>query len=238
MYNVQVEWGRDGLAAQLSGSDVIVIVDVLSFSTCVDVAVGRGAAVLPFGSPGAEAEAFARTVGAECATARGQGHLSLSPATLADLESGQKVVLPSPNGAALSRQTGQVRTLTACLRNAAAVARAAERAGPRITVVAAGERWPSGALRPALEDWIGAGAVVAALDGVRSPEAAAAQHAFEAVASRLDSALLECVSGQELIARGYEGDVAWAAALNVSACVPLLGDGAFMNAARGGERDA
>jgi hypothetical protein len=35
----------------------------------------------------------------------------------------------------------------------------------------------------------------------------------------------------------YEGDVAWAAALNVSACVPLLGDGAFMNAARGGERD-
>jgi 2-phosphosulfolactate phosphatase len=157
MYNVQVEWGRDGLAAQLSGSDVIVIVDVLSFSTCVDVAVGRGAAVLPFGSPGAEAEAFARTVGAECATARGQGHLSLSPATLAHLESGQKVVLPSPNGAALSRQTGQVRTLTACLRNAAAVARAAERAGPRITVVAAGERWPSGALRPALEDWIGAG---------------------------------------------------------------------------------
>jgi 2-phosphosulfolactate phosphatase len=227
VYDVHVEWGRDGLATRWSESDVVVIVDVLSFSTCVDVAVGRGAAVFPFEAPGDEARVFARTIGAECAGPRGQGRFSLSPGTLAAIAARQKVVLPSPNGAALSLRTGRAVTLTACLRNATAVARTARRLGRRITIVAAGERWPSGALRPALEDWVGAGAVVTALEGVPSPAAAAARDAFAAAAPRLSSTLLECASGRELAVRGYQGDVEWAAALNVSECAPLLRAGAF-----------
>ncbi len=228
--DVRVEWGADGLAATLADSDVVVIVDVLSFSTCVDVALGRGASVFPCAGPGEDARAFARTIGAECAGPRGTTRFSLSPESAATAEPGQRIVLPSPNGGALSLRTGQRVTLTACLRNAAAVARTAKQLGRGITIIAAGERWPSGTLRPALEDWLGAGAVVAALDGVVSPEAASARAAFEAVAPRLQPVLMACTSGRELVALGYPGDVEWAAALNVGDCVPVLRDGAFVPA--------
>jgi 2-phosphosulfolactate phosphatase len=225
--DVRVEWGSDGLSALLPMTDVVVIVDVLSFSTCVDVALSRGAAVLPFPEGGDAAAAFATRAGAACAGPRGQGRFSLSPTTFTSVEPGARVVLPSMNGGALAREAGAVPALTACLRNAPAVARAAQRLGGRITVIAAGERWPSGRLRPALEDWLGAGAVVQALAGRRSREADAASHAFEAAAARVRDVLAGCASGRQLIEAGFQQDVLIAADYDVSACAPVLRDGAF-----------
>jgi 2-phosphosulfolactate phosphatase len=136
--DVRAEWGSDGLSALLPASDVVVIVDVLSFSTCVDVAVSRGAAVIPFASRGEVAAAFAAGAGAACAGPRGQARFSLSPASFMSVEPGTRVVLPSPNGGALAAETAGVPTFTACLRNAPAVARAAARLGRRIALIEAG----------------------------------------------------------------------------------------------------
>jgi len=206
-------------------------VDVLSFATCVEIAVSRDAVVLPFGWRDARASAFAERMGAALAGPRDSGGLSLSPDSMRGLAPGARVVLPSPNGATLSLAASPGRVLAGCLRNATAVARAAA-AGARILVLPAGEQWPDGSLRPCLEDWLGAGAILAALAERLSPaalsvEADAARAAAVAARGALSRALRDCASGRELIERGYEADVELAAALDVSEAVPVLRDGAY-----------
>jgi 2-phosphosulfolactate phosphatase len=97
----------------------------------------------------------------------------------------------------------------------------------KVAVIAAGERWPDGTLRPAWEDLVGAGAVIAALPGTRSPEAQLAADAFEA--ARLDGQLLACMSGRELDELGFRADVALAADLDASPHAPELVDDAYVS---------
>jgi 2-phosphosulfolactate phosphatase len=224
---VDCEFGPGALAARSGRFDVIVVVDVLSFSTCVEIAVSREATVFPFPSKRDGAAAFALETGAELAGPREEAGLSLSPRSFLQIPEGARVVLPSPNGAALSIAARARWVLTGCLRNAGAVARAANEAGGRVLVVPAGERWPNGSLRPCLEDWWGAGAIVEALAGERSPEAEAAASAFRAVVDGPLTALRGSISGRELIARGYEEDVRLAAELNVGEAVPVFRNGAY-----------
>jgi 2-phosphosulfolactate phosphatase len=221
-----------GIAALDPSSDVIVIVDVLSFSTCVDIAVGRGASVLPYPWRDASADRFAAEQLAILAQPRrsATAGFSLSPASLRSIPASTRLVLPSPNGATLSRATGTTPTIAGCLRNARAVARLARASGGRVSVIAAGERWPDGSLRPAIEDWLGAGAIIAHLGGARSPEAELACRAFQAAEHQLPWYLGQCGSGRELIERGYADDVALAAEVDVSDCAPLLHQGAYTRA--------
>ena len=124
----------------------------------------------------------------------------------------------------------------ASLRNRTAVARwLAPRVvgGATVALVPAGERWPDGSLRPALEDLWGAGAVLAALDlhGVRmSPEAEHAAASYASVAGDLTRHLESCASGRELAAVGYAADVAAAADIDADAVVPVLTDDGFVAA--------
>ena len=102
--------------------------------------------------------------------------------------------------------------------------------GETVTVIAAGERWEGadGTLRPAVEDLIGAGAILAAWGpGAPSPEAVAAIAAFAAVARDPRRYLDACSSGRELRELGFAEDVAIAARLDASEAVPLLTAGAF-----------
>jgi 2-phosphosulfolactate phosphatase len=138
------------------------------------------------------------------------------------------LVLPSLNGATLSFGTGATPTLTSCFRNSRAVAAAAQQYGRRIAVIPAGERWRDGSLRPAFEDWVGAGAILSQLPGVLSPEAQAAIAAYDHAGPDLAFLLTRCSSGKELIERGFEHDVVLASALDVSACVPTLVRGAYV----------
>ena len=229
-FDVRCEWGENGVRRLAPGADVAVIVDVLSFSTCVEIANSRGAIIFPYRWKDESATAFAASVNAELAgVRRASDGYSLSPASLINIPAGTRLALPSPNGSALSLATGMTPTLTACLRNYRAVATVAAKYGQRVAVIPAGERWDDGSLRPAFEDWVGAGAIISHLNGSLAPEARAALSAFLNVKSDLGHIFKECGSGLELIERGFEKDVEIASELGISECAPTLVDGAYIN---------
>lgn len=228
-FEIRCEWGRHGLEEIAPISEIVVVVDVLSFSTAVDIATSRGAIVFPYPFKNDSAAAYADSVGANLASGKRGGGFSLSPDSLRSIPEGHKLVLPSPNGSALCFSAQCPYVLTPCLRNARAAAEAARRIGATIAVIPAGETWDDGSLRPSLEDLIGAGSVIAGLPGRRSPEAELAVAAFERFAHDLPAALRSCASGKELIERGFAADVDLAAELNVSGNVPVLKDGAFVS---------
>jgi 2-phosphosulfolactate phosphatase len=226
--DIRFEWGERGAALLAPISDVVIVVDVLSFTTCVEIATAQGAMVYPYRWKDATAEQFANTITAQVADRQNPNGYSLSPASLVAVPADTRLVLPSPNGSAISLLTGSTPTLAGCLRNARAVAAVAARMGRTVAVIAAGERWEDGSLRPCLEDLVGAGAIIRGLPGVRSPEAAAAVAAYDCCSVSLVVHLMRCGSGREKIARGEAQDVELAAATDVSACVPILTDGAFI----------
>lgn len=181
-FRYRLEWGQAGIRALAPVVGLIVVVDVLSFSTAASLAVEQDARVVPDGS--------------SCAVAAA--------------ETGAMVV-------------------AGCLRNASAVGRLVAAHGGASAVIAAGERWPDGSLRPALEDLLGAGAILAMVDPAGlSPEASAAVAAFRAVRTTLEEAVRECASGRELIVRGFAADVELAVELDATDRVPVMVDGAFV----------
>lgn len=227
------DWGLDGLDALAADSAVVIVVDVLRFTSAVCCALESGAVVLPYRWNDTTAATYAAEQSAILAGRRELGEPSLSPTDLLTLEAGTRLVLPSPNGSALAfhaRELGVAHVLAGCIRNAAATALAARQlAGDgAISVIAAGERWGSadGPLRPAVEDQLGAGAILAALDPSASvsnprcsPEAAAARAAFVAARPLIYDTLRNTASGRELVERGWDDDVATCSAHDVSPTV-------------------
>jgi 2-phosphosulfolactate phosphatase len=252
-FAVRMEWGLRGAEVISEQADFAVVIDVLSFTTTVSVALDQGAEVYPYPWRDESAAAFARQHKAVLAVGRSEaaadaareGHhpaVSLSPASVRAAPGLDRIVLPSPNGSALAAAVARSDTLvlTACLRNRAAVAawlasqRAPSDRPPVIAVIAAGERWPDGTLRPAVEDLWGAGALISALAGLGvtglSPEANAAAAAWLAIETTLGTALAACSSGAELADASFDADVDIAAELDASGCVPLLTRGRFAGA--------
>lgn len=230
-FDIRCEWGEQGVARLATISDAIIIVDVMSFSTCVSVATSRGATVYPYRWKNESRIPFAQSVGAELAGARGKSRYSLSPASLLQIPPDARLVLPSPNGSTLTLSTGQTPTFAGCLRNSKAVALAAAHCGRKVAIVPAGERWKEdNSLRPSFEDLVGAGAIISHLTGSLSPEARLARDAFCGVESDLLARLKECSSGKELIDMGFEDDIFLIAQMDVDDCAPVLKDGAYRKA--------
>lgn len=229
-YRVQFEWGIGGIEALGASADVLIIVDVLSFSTAVSVAVDRGASIIPYRFDYASAEVYAREQAAFLAVHRRDATpehpYSLSPVSLKRLEPGSRVVLPSPNGATCcvrAFELGVNHVLIGSLRNAEVTAKAATVLGKRIAVIAAGETWGDGTLRPAVEDYLGAGAIISSIgSGCLSSEAAMAAWSFEAAGNRAQDVISKSVSGLELLERSYGQDVEAAVELNAGTAAAVL----------------
>jgi 2-phosphosulfolactate phosphatase len=154
-HRLRCDWGPAGAEAITGGADVVAVVDVLSFTTTLDVAVERGIAVYPYPWKDASAAAFARRHDAVLAVGRSEsaaaGRISLSPVSIRAATGVRRLVLPSPNGSALADRLGRrgATVIGVCLRNAPAAAdwtrrRLAHRPGAVVAVVAAGERWTDG----------------------------------------------------------------------------------------------
>ncbi|MBK1786376.1 2-phosphosulfolactate phosphatase [Prauserella cavernicola] len=213
-HDVRLEWGAEGVAALAPGCAVLVVVDVLSFSTRVDLALARGERIRPV------------------------RWLSPEPAC------GDAMPLSSPNGATLSMAASDtgLEVLAACLRNARAVARRAVAlaAGKPVGVVPCGERWgvvlgpepgSTGPLRPCVEDHLGAGAMVAALlelgAGSPSPEATLAELTWRSAGAEVAALVTGSASGRELVEHGRAEFVAHAVAADASTVAPRLVNGVY-----------
>lgn len=233
------DWGPVGAQRLAVDAAALVVVDVLSFTTSVTVAVEAGSQVFPYAWRDESASEFADQVGARLAVGRRMATpewpWSLSPAALRRAPSVPRLILPSPNGSSIAAAAGALPVVAGCLRNATAVGHWLAEHGygtPErpVAVIASGERWPDGSLRPALEDLLGAGGILATLrrlcGAVLSPEAAAAAACFEATPDVI-TAVATSASGRELTDGGFADDVGIATELNACATVPVLTGGAF-----------
>lgn len=242
-YNIRFDWGRTGADVITPGADISVVVDVLSFTTSLSIAIDAGINVFPYDRYDTSADQYAKEKNATLAVRRGAhaaGSVSLSPDTIRSAHGMTRLVLPSPNGSTIARalNASASHCLGASLRNAHAVASwIAQNFSPGtvVSVIAAGERWPDGSLRPAAEDLWGAGAVIAHLldecpNWTPSPEAELAALAWRGVADRISTVLHQSASGRELIALGYAVDVEIAAEVDKSQSVPLLIGDRFQHA--------
>ncbi len=248
--DIHVEWGQPGAVLAATRGDLVVVVDVLSFSTAVVEVAARGGVPLCFAPDDIEAaggrEALATSLDAAVLTKKRRvepGQYSLSPASLQSMPVGQRLVMTSLNGgrcvgAAADAPWIGIGTLT----NRSAVAKRIatlleEGRARRCTVVPCAEVWggPFMAtqvgdlnlagglqLRPSYEDLLGAGAIVSALGDTyrRSAEAQMAEAIFAADADQLAQRLRQSVSGRELIARGFEDDVTIASQVDAHSVVP------------------
>jgi 2-phosphosulfolactate phosphatase len=223
-FDLRFDWGTPGVARLAPYCRTFVIVDVLRFSTAVETGLTHGLVVEPEHWPMPRS---ATPRDAYVADGSAPGGPSLSPGSLLLLPKGARVVLPSLNGAncALAAADTGATVIAGSLRNASAVAKYVAEAGAPVGVIAAGDLASDGTMRPAVEDILGAAAILRLLPGSRSPEAAIAEAAFTADPLEL---VRESASARQLASVGHDEDAEWAGQLDVSTCVPVLDGDIFV----------
>jgi 2-phosphosulfolactate phosphatase len=229
-FDCRLQWGPEGVKRAAAAGHIVIIVDTLVFSTSMATILARGSVVRPVGSV-AEAHAVAHRTGAIELLGRGSPTpegWSHSPVSLTTVPAGRRMVYFSANGSlCCAAAAAAPAVLVGALINATAVATVAQalqvQLGRPITVVGCGERWiEEGTLRPALEDELGAGAILAAISGTKSAEASAAETLYRALGDRVPEMVWDSASGRELRARGFDGDVVHGGSIDLYAVVPVL----------------
>ncbi|MED1205311.1 2-phosphosulfolactate phosphatase [Heyndrickxia acidicola] len=242
-YACRVEWGKRGAREAAERGDIMIIVDVLSFSSTVVSALRYGAVLYPY-PPDLNGKEYAEKLGAEYILGRAEaakvGKPTLSPVSFRSEHANKRYVLSSLNGAFCTWIASEVPALfIGSLLNASSAAAAANRfqaqTKANITVVPCGEQWSNrkeeeDALRPSIEDYLGAGAIVSMLDGEKSPEAEVCMGAFQSARQKIKELIWESGSGRELRAKGFGEDVIHCSRLNVYQTVPILNKDHFVEA--------
>ena len=195
-YQVRLDWGLAGLE-RLAEADVVVIVDVLHFSSTLADAVAAGDDV-------------------DLSEAATWSSDSVAPAI------------------AVTAAAGGATVLVGSIRNATAVARAVQtiqetrQARTSVALIATGERDGSNDVRFAVEDQLGAGAIVSALTDLgidhTAPDAAVAAEGFRALRRALGHLVSASGSGRDA---ADAPSVAGASRLDAVSAVPVLRDRVF-----------
>lgn len=241
-YQCKLEWGKRGARAAANRGDIVIIVDVLSFSSTVVSAVNYGAVILPY-PPHLDGNNYANQMEAEFILGRTEaskaGKPTLSPVTFSSEHANKRYVLSSTNGSYCTWLASQVpAVIIGSLLNATAVAKVAseisEKEKSNISVIACGERWGDTneheeSLRFAIEDYLGAGAILSDLMGDKSPEANVGERAFQSSIETLKELVWDCGSGRELRHRGFAKDVKYCSQLNTFQAVPILDGPQFID---------
>lgn len=238
---VRFDWGPTGADALATDNGCLVVIDVLSFTTSVSIAVSKGTEVFPYRWKDETAAVYAEEKNAVLAIDRDKANethpWSLSPAALKGAVAVERLVLPSPNGSTVAFGA-KTFAVAGCFRNGEYVADHLHKAGygtpdRPISVIASGERWETdGSLRPCIEDFLCAGQIISVLSQrgcTLSAEARVAHDAFKG-ASNIPDILRDCASGRELIHDGYAQDVELAAQFNQDNVVPALTNQRFSKA--------
>jgi 2-phosphosulfolactate phosphatase len=201
----------------------VVIFDVLRATTTIAAALAAGVEeIRVFGSTAAAAAAAAGHAGERvlcgeenCLPPAGFD-LGNSPGDFRRERHGGRVVyMSTTNGTRAILAAREARTILAgALVNASAVARAVADLGDDVTLLCAGTGG-----QVAMEDLIGAGAVIAALRHPKSLRAGSdtvpiARRLFEATRGDLRAALTESLGGRNVIAAGLLADIDFAARLD------------------------
>lgn len=203
---VLLAWGDAGARKLATVSDVVVLVDVLRFTTAVSMLCARGCAV---------------EVGADAS-----GDL-LCPTRIDEIAASSQVVVGSVNGSAIASTLDDVEVpvVAASLVNARAVADYL-RDFDVVALVPCGEMTDNGLRRASYEDALGAGAVASYLPHGGNPAVDGVRNAFHG-ATNLPEVLLHTMSGRELVERGHADDVERAGALDSVPVVPVLSHRVF-----------
>lgn len=244
-YRCRLHWGRHGAHRAADRGDILVVVDVLSFTSSVATAIAYDGQIIPCPDTASALE-IAHQKNAIAAVSRRDavenGGFSLSPISYIEMKARKRVAVKSLNGAVCSALAYQLPfVFAASLLNANAVAESISclltNTEYNVTVLACGERWEvpdgDGDLRFAIEDYLGAGAVLTGILNTigrenTSPEAIVCAGAFTASKPDITRILWECESGQELRQRGFDEDVRHASQLDMYSAVPILRDGVFV----------
>jgi len=201
------------------GSGLCIMVDLLRASATITAALDQFREVIPVADI-EEAVKYSRK-GYPVAGERGgetlPGFIANSPIEVKNY-SGDALVLTTSNGTRILESV-KSHALVGCLNNLDAVAEAARELSDEVEVVMAGVNG-----RFAIEDFLCAGEIIAAIDGEMDEYAEASVLAVQD-RSLVDDAIRRSRSAERLKGLGFRDDIEYCIRRNITGNVPVYRDG-------------